>query len=120
MEPGLQDKLHRALTQEFLSQGITVTPAAPYTLTAVVTRFDMTGISEKSGITADYRILITADFRLVDSQGKTVVTKNVSSPFIASFSAPDDLAAVIALKENAEEKALRDLASEVAALLIYR
>jgi len=120
VEPKLQDKLNRALTEEFVKQGIRVTPAAPYKLTGVINSFDMISLSEKEGISVEYRIIVTADFRLSDAGGKVVMTKNVNSPFIVALTASEDLGGLLAAKEVLEQKAMADLAMEIAGAVIFR
>ena len=120
LEPKLEDRLHRALTQEFLKQGITISPAAQYTVTGVIHSFEMVGLSEKAGITVEYRVVIAADFTLGDGQGNVVGTKKTGSPFIVSFTASEDLGNLIASREVAEERAMKDIATEIVGALIYR
>lgn len=119
-EPKLQDKLHRALTEEFMKQGVRVSPAAEYTLAVSVTKFDMISLSEKEGITVDFRVAVNADFRLLDRSGKVVETRTVSSPFIVSVTAAQNLGTLFALRDVAEEQAMRDIAMEIVGALIFK
>lgn len=118
-EPKLQDKLHRALTEEFLKQGLIVSPAAERTLTGVINTFQMNSISEKNGITIEYNVVVNADFTIVDGEGKVTEKKSISSPFIVSFTGSQDMGSLIASREAAEEKAARDIALEVAGALLF-
>jgi outer membrane lipopolysaccharide assembly protein LptE/RlpB len=120
VEPKLQDRLHRALTEEFLKQGISISPAAKYTLTGAINRFEMAGLSEKAGITVEYRVIIAGDFKLVDSEGKVAWTRNLGAPFIISFTGTGDLGSLIASREVAEEQAMKDIAIEIVGALIYK
>ncbi len=120
LEPKLQDKLHTALTEEFMKNGIRVTPAADTKLSAVVHAFDMSVLSERQGITIEYRVVVNADFVLVDKDGKKKELKNIESPFIVSFTASEDLATLLAKKELLEERAMRDVAMRVIGALIYK
>ncbi len=119
VEPKLQDRLHRAITREFLKQGVAVTPVAKLTLTGKVNKFEMISLSERAGISVEYRIICVADFRLTDGSGN-VVTKGISSPFIVSFTASEDMGSIIAQKETAEEKAAEDIAVELVGAFIYK
>jgi outer membrane lipopolysaccharide assembly protein LptE/RlpB len=119
-EPKLQDKLHRALTEEFLKQGITVHPDAGYTLSGTIHQFQLNVLSTKADIAAEYEAVIKADFRLVEPSGNVKDFKNIGSPFIVSFSSSGKLSDVIASKELASEKAIRDMAMEIVAVIIYR
>ncbi|MDQ7786558.1 MAG: LptE family protein [Thermodesulfovibrionales bacterium] len=120
VEPKLQDKLSVALTQEFLKQGVTVTPAAPYTLSGVINTFELKILSEKSDVAAEYEVVIQGDFRLNDPSGKISEWKTVGSPFIVSFPATGQLNELIALKEEASLKAMRDTAGEIVATILYQ
>src|SRR3990172_7052404 len=71
LEPKLQDRLHKALTEEFMKQGINVNPGASYKLTGVIHSFAMAGLSEKGGIIKEYRVMVSAAFRLVNAEEKT-------------------------------------------------
>jgi len=120
LQPKLEDKLHNALVEEFLRQGITVNRNSPSKLTAVINNFEMSSLSEKEEVTIQYRVLVNADFRLVDKDGKELEIKNINSPFIVSFAGSEDLGKLLAARETAEDKALKDVASEVAGALIYK
>jgi len=120
LEPKLQDRLHRALAEEFLKQGISVGPSAQYTLTGVITKFEMASLSEKAGIVTEYRVIIVADFTLTDREGKMTQTKNVGSPFIVTQSAQGSMGNLIASKEAAEEEAMKNIAMEIVGALIYK
>lgn len=120
VEPKLQDKLAVALTQEFLKQGITVSPAAPHTLSGVINTFELKILSEKSEVAAEYEVVIQGDFRLTDPSGKISEWKSIGSPFIVSFPATGQLNELIASKEQASLKALRDTAGEIVATLLYQ
>ena len=119
LEPKLQDKLHVALAEEFMKNGIMVGPGADTKLSAVVHTFDMTVLSEKQGITIEYRVVIRAGFTLEDKDGKKELN-NIESPFIVSLTASEKLNTLLAMKELAEEKALRDVAMRVVGALIYK
>jgi hypothetical protein len=120
VEPKLQDKLYTALTEEFLKQGITVLPDAGYKLSGTVKEFSLLILSEKGDIAAEYEVVIKGDFTLVDPSGKQKELKDIGSPFIVSFSRPGPLEEVIAAKELASEKAIRDMAMQVVGAVIFQ
>lgn len=119
LEPKLQDKLHKALTEEFMRNGIMVSPVADTKLSAVIHTFDMTVLSERQEITIEYSVVIRADFTLEDKEGKKEL-KNIDSPFIVSFASSEDLSTLLAKKELAEERALKDVAMRIVGALIYK
>ncbi len=120
LEPKLQDKLQRALTEEFMKQGIRVVRGADYRITGVVNSFELVGLSEKGGITVQYRVSVVAEFKVFKREGKLLATKKISSPFIVSLTDPGALGSLLAMKDTAEERAMADIAMEVVGALIFR
>lgn len=120
VEPKLQDRLYRALTEEFLRQGIAVSPDAGYKLSGRIKEFSLLVLSEKGDIATEYEIVMKGDFSLVDPSGKQKELKDIGSPFIVSFSGPGPLEGLVASKELASEKAIRDMAMQVVGAVIYQ
>ena len=120
LEPKLQDKLHEALTEEFMNNGIMVNPYAETKISAVLHQFDMNVLSEKGGISIEYMIIINADFIVVYKDGTKKEFKKIDSPFIVSFSSSEDLTTLLANKELVEERAMRDVAMRIIGALIYK
>ncbi len=120
VEPKLQDKLHKALTEEFLKQGIAVYPDAGYKVIGTINQFELRILSEKADIATEYEVLIKGDFKLINPSGNIKEFKNIGSPFIVSFSGSGPLEELIASKELASERAIRDMAMEIVSTLIYR
>jgi hypothetical protein len=120
LEPKLQDMLYRALTEEFLKEGISVQSPSGHKLSGTINKFDLKVLSEKSDIASEYEVVIRGDFKLVDPTGKVKDFKGIGSPFIVSFSGSGALNELIANKELASEKAIRDMAMEIVAALLYR
>lgn len=119
-EPKLQDKLQRALAEEFMKQGVRVSPEAEYKITGTVRSFDLAGLAEKNGVTVEYRVTMNAQFRLLDREGKTVAVKEISSPFIVALTDEGDLGRLFALKDTAQERAAADIAMEIVGALIFK
>jgi outer membrane lipopolysaccharide assembly protein LptE/RlpB len=120
LEPKLQDGLNRSLTGEFLKQGITVQNNAGYKLEGVINKFELRVLSEKSEVASEYEVTIKGNFRLIDPAGKIKEFKDIGSPFIVSFYGSGKLNELIAYKEQASERALKDMAAEIVATLLYR
>jgi hypothetical protein len=119
LEPKLQDKLYRALTEEFLKNGVTVRPNADYKLSGTIRLFELHILSEKRGVAVEYEAVMKGDFRLKGPSGETKDLKNIGSPFIVSFSGSGPLEDVLAFKEVASEKAAKDIAMEIVGTLMY-
>jgi hypothetical protein len=120
LEPKLQDMLYRALTEEFLKEGISVRAQAGHKLSGTINKFNLKVLSEKSDVASEYEVVILGDFKLVDPSGKTKKFKGIGSPFIVSFAGSGSLNELIANKELASERAIRDMAMEIVAALLYR
>ncbi len=118
-EPKLQDKLHVALAEEFLRHGIQVTQSSENVLEGRITRFKLRTLSEKREFAAEYEAIIEGDFSFTEESGKIREMKKVSSPFIESFFGADEVSGIVASKEEAAEKALRNLAMVIVSELIY-
>jgi len=120
LEPKLQDRLYKALTEEFLKNGIAVYPDAGYKLSGTIRQYTLHILSEKSDVAIEYEVIIKGDFRLIDPSGNMKEFKDIGSPFIVSFSGSGPLDELIAFKELASERAVRDMAMEIIAAIIYR
>lgn len=116
----LQDMLYKALTEEFLKQGVSVNSSAGYKLSGTIHHFELRILSERSDVAAEYELIIKGDFKLLDPSGKAKEYKDIGSPFIVSFSAFGSLNELIASRELASEKAIKDIAIEIVAAIIYR
>jgi hypothetical protein len=120
VEPKLQDKLYQLLTEELLKHGIRVSPDADHTLNGTINMFDLRILSEKKGVATEYEVVIGGDFQLIMPSGDILELERIRSPFIVSFKSQELLEDVIANKERASEKALRDMAFEIVGNIIYR
>jgi Lipopolysaccharide-assembly len=120
VEPKLQDMFYRAVTEEFLKYGVSVQSHADYKLSGTINRYQLNVLSERRDVAQEYEVIITGDFRLVGPSGDVRDIKNIGSPFIVSFPVSGPLEDVLAFKEVASERAVRDMAMEVVAAFIYQ
>jgi len=120
VEPKLQDKFYRAITEEFLKYGISVQLQADYKLRGTIKRYELHVLSERRDVAIEYEVVIKGDFKLVGPSGDTRDIKDIGSPFIVSFPVSGALENVLAFKELASERAIRDMAMEVVAALVYQ
>lgn len=118
-EPKLQDRMQTALADELLKNGFKLESNSPYRINGIINAFEMRTLSEKSGTAIEYEVIIKGDFKLTEPSGRTRDLRN-HGVFIVSFSSSDSLQSVIASKEKAIEKALKDFSSEIAASIIYQ
>jgi len=120
VEPKLQDKFYRAITEEFLKYGVSIQPGAGYKLSGTINRYELHVLSERRDVAVEYKVIIKGDFKFVGPSGETREVKDIGSPFIVSFPVSGALESALAFKELASERAIRDMAMEVAAALIYQ
>lgn len=117
-EPRLDDRMQIALTDELMRSGFLIDGSSGYRIIGNLTTFELKTLSEKAGVAVEYEVTITGDFRLVDPFGVTRQLRN-RGVFIISFSSSETLQTVIALKEAATDRALKDFSSEIVASIIY-
>jgi outer membrane lipopolysaccharide assembly protein LptE/RlpB len=120
VEPKLQDRLYNALTEEFLKEGIAVSTQAGYKLRCTIDHFELKLLAERSNVATDYEVIIKANFELTDPSGKKKEFKDIGAPFIVSFAGAGPLDELLASKEVASDRAIKDMATEIVGLLIYR
>jgi hypothetical protein len=119
VEPKLQDKFYGAITEEFLKHGISVQSRADFKLSGTIKRYELHVLSERRDVAVEYEVIMKGDFKLVGPSGHARDIKDIGSPFIVSFPVSGPLEDVLALKELASERAIRDMAMEVVGALIY-
>lgn len=117
-EPRLEDKMRIALTDELMKSGFVVDGSSGNRIEGSVTTFVLNTLSEKSGVAAEYEVVIKGEFRLIDTFGRAMALRQ-RGVFIVSFSSTDSLQNVVARKEMAIEKALKDFSSEIVASIIF-
>lgn len=117
-EPGLDNRFRLAITDELIRNGFTLDGNAAHRLEGTITTFELRTLSEKSGVTSEYEVVIKGDFILSDPTGRRKVLRG-SGLYIVSFQSTERLGSVMALKQKATERALKDLATELTASIIY-
>ncbi len=117
-EPKLEDRMQRALVNELMTDGFSIEGNADHKIDGVITTFALSTLSEKQGIAVEYEVIIKGEFKLVDPSGKSRELRN-HGVFIVSFPSSDALQDVMAQKELATERALKDLSSEIVASIMY-
>lgn len=118
-EPKLQDRMQTALADELMKNGFNIAGDSGHRIDGVLNTFELKTLSEKSGTAVEYEVIVKGDFRLTGPSGEIKALRG-SGAFIISFTSTESLQGVVALKEQATERALRDLASEIVASIIYK
>jgi outer membrane lipopolysaccharide assembly protein LptE/RlpB len=117
-EPKLEDKMRIALTDELMKSGFVIDGSSGNRIEGNITSFVLNVLSAKNGVAVEYEVLIKGDFKLIDPLDKARVLRH-QGVFIVSFSSADSLQSVVAQKEVATDRALKDFSSQIVASIIY-
>jgi hypothetical protein len=119
-EPGLEESLHRALSQEFISQGIKVTQSGgDATIDTTITVFELGAIAVMDENVQEQSIIMRVDV-LVDDGEQLIEFKSIESPIKITFRSTGTVSSSIMQKERATEKASKEIASEIVGKMIMR
>ncbi|MCI0469654.1 MAG: LPS assembly lipoprotein LptE [Nitrospirae bacterium] len=118
-EPKLEDRFNRLLANTLLEYGFSVSLSSAYVIEGEITRFDLRPLVEQSLVATQYEAAVKASFKLINNSTGKIIPFVVESPFTVYFSSSEKLENVIAAKEIATDKTLKNLAEEVARHLIY-
>jgi hypothetical protein len=119
LEPKLQDRFSRSLAETFAEYGFKVNSSARYRLEGEITRFDLEPLAEQNLVATQYKVVIKANFRLIDTASGRSVPLVAESPFITYFSSAERLENVLAQKELSTVSALKNLSQEVVRVISY-
>lgn len=118
-EPKLEDKLHRALVDELSKNGFIISANSNHVINGIINTFRLKPLAERDKVAIEYEVIIEGKFTLTSPDGTVKELRN-SGAFIVSFYAEGHLNELVASKENAAESALKSLASEIRAGIIYQ
>ena len=117
-EPRLEDKLHNALSEEFINQGIKVEgPSADITLEAAITRFELGAIGVVDESIREQEIIMLVDIKVID-KGNVIEFKSMGSPILITFQTTGTVPQTIFLEDRATIKASREIAKDVVSRII--
>jgi hypothetical protein len=119
-EPGLEERLHRALATEFLNQGIQVrVRGGTVVMEAAVTNFQLGAIAAVDEIVKEQEITMHVDVRVTDNGAVTQFT-SMQSPIKITFQSTGTVSESVAQKEVATDKACREIATEIVSRIIIK
>lgn len=118
-EPKLQDRFSRSLAETFAEYGFRVNSSARYRLEGEITRFELEPLIEQNLVATQYKVVIKANFRLIDTASGRSVPLVADSPFITYFGSAERLENVLAQKELSTVNALKSLSQEVVRIISY-
>jgi len=117
-EPKLEERMHMALSQEFINQGMEVKAAASdAVLETTIITFALGAVAAVDETVKEQEIIMHVDLRLT-SNGKTTEFNSVASPIKITFQSTGTVRESVAHKEAAADKACREIAKEIVSKII--
>jgi len=120
-EPRIEEKLHRSLAREFITQGIeVVSEGGDIVIEPVVRSFRLGAIGAINEIVKEQEIFMDVDF-IIHDRDRTMSFSSINSPIKITFNAAGSVSESVIEKEYATEKACREIAKEIVGriLLVY-
>ncbi len=119
VEPKLQDKFQRILTETFMEYGFRIEPLSRYVIEGSIISFDLKPLSEKSLIVTEYEVIIKANFILLDTKTNERIPINIRRPFVTYFDVLGRIEDILMHKEIATNRAIKDISLEITRSIIY-
>lgn len=117
-EPRLEDRLHAALSGEFINQGIKVNSGnSRVELETVITDFTLGAIGAVNETIKEQELVMEADIRLID-RGNVTNFRSVQSPIKITFQSTGSVSDTQARKERAIDKACSEIAKEIVGRIV--
>ncbi len=119
-EPRLEEKLHKALSEEFISQGINViTSNGDVTIETRITIFELGAIAAINESVREQTITMKVDVKIIDKE-RVIEFNSMESPIKITFQTAGTVTDSVIQKERAIEKACREIASEIVGKMVLR
>lgn len=117
-EPKLEDRMHMALSNEFINQGMEVRAAGTdAVLETTIITFALGAVAAVDETVKEQEIIMNVDLRLLSS-GKITEFNSLSSPIKITFQSTGTVKESVARKEAAADKACREIAKEIVSKII--
>ncbi|MBI4827162.1 MAG: hypothetical protein HY807_12210 [Nitrospirae bacterium] len=119
-EPRLEDRLHYALSKEFLAHGVKVMSAGgDVSLDTTIATFMLSTIAAVDERIKEQELLLKVDMRLTDG-GSITEFVSVESPIRITFETTGTVSEYVVQKERAIDKAFTEIAREIVSRIIIR
>jgi len=120
---GLEDKLFQKISDALMEDGrlIPATENADALLIGDIIRYELIPLSfDANGIVEEYKLWIESDMRFIESSTEKLLCEETSIPIDVRFHPPGSSqpGAVIETEQDAQERAINELASEIVYLLL--
>jgi outer membrane lipopolysaccharide assembly protein LptE/RlpB len=120
-EPKLQDRMHRLLAQTFMEYGVDIAPSARYRVEVDITDVRVFPVAERNLQAIEYQLTVNCKVRVIDMETRKVAELGaIEAPYLVYFRSSGLLVSVLAEKETATEKALKDLSQEIVMRIAYQ
>ncbi len=117
-EPGLEERMHRALSNEFINQGIEVKAAGgDVDLETRITTFALGAIGAVDETVKEQEIEMYVDFKVLN-KGNVTELSAMQSPIKITFQTTGTVSQSVAFKERATDKACSEIARELISKII--
>lgn len=119
-EPRLEERMHNALSEEFIKQGIEVRAAGgDVYLETVITEFGLTAVGVDDGRVIEQAVAMSVNVKITDS-GKVIEFGSMQSLINVTFDSTGTVSESVANKERAADKASSEIAKEIVSKIIIR
>ncbi|GBD95289.1 hypothetical protein BMS3Abin06_00154 [bacterium BMS3Abin06] len=119
-EPGLEERMHNALSNEFIKQGIEVKAAnGDVELQTVITTFALGAVGAVNETIKEQEVIMYVDIKVMDN-GNITEFRSMRSPIKITFQSTGTVSESVAHKEKATDKACREIAREMVSRIIIK
>jgi outer membrane lipopolysaccharide assembly protein LptE/RlpB len=120
VEPKLEDIFRRSMSEILYEYGFDLNPNSKYILEGEIISFNLEPLVEKDLTATQYKIAVKANFRIKNSTKNEALPLMIKMPFVTYFRSAESLDIVLAQKELATKKAIRDMSQEIVRLIVYK
>ena len=119
-EPRLEERLHTALSEEFLTQGIKVVSAnGDVSIETTITAFELSSIATIDEKVQEQAIIMRVDVKITDKL-RVIEFSSMESPIRITFPSYGTVSDSVVQKDRAVNKACSEIAREIIGKMIIR
>ena len=119
-EPRLEERLHTALAEEFLTQGIKVVSAnGDVSIETTITAFELSSIATIDEKVQEQAITMRVDVKITD-KSRVIEFSSMESPIRITFPSYGTVSDSVIQKDRAINKACSEIAREIIGKMIIR
>jgi outer membrane lipopolysaccharide assembly protein LptE/RlpB len=119
-EPKLEESLHKALSEEFISQGIKVLAHnGDASIKTVIKTFELGSLASIDENVQEQTIIMKVDVRIIDRE-RIIEFISMESPIKITFQTTGAVIDSVSQKERAIDKASSEIAGEIVGKMILR